>query len=62
MMTNVVLHHLVATSQLVMWHLVGSVSMRILGGMGHLLTWAGHNLATLSVMVALWWSLNGGGG
>ena len=31
-------------------------------GMGYLLTWAGHDLATLSVVVALWQSLNGGGG
>ena len=30
--------------------------------MGHLLTWDGHDLATLSVVIALWRSLDGGGG
>ena len=40
----------------------GLVSVNEVGGMGHLLTWTGHNLATLSVVVALWQSLDGGGG
>ena len=35
------------------------MSMRRLGGVLCLLTWAGHNLSTV---VALWWALDGGGG
>ena len=61
MTTNVVVRHLVATLQLATWHLVW-LSMTRLGGMRHLLTWDGHDLATLSVVVALWRSLDGGGG
>ena len=26
-----------------------------------LLTWAGHNLAAVIIVVALWWALDGGG-
>ena len=40
----------------------GLVSVNEVGGMGNLLTWAGHDLATLSIIIAFWQSLNGGGG
>ena len=38
------------------------VSMMRLGGVLCLLTWAGHDLAALIVVIVLWRALNGGGG
>ena len=53
-------HCLVATSPAAMWHL-WLVSVKRRGGVV-LLTWAGHDLAAVIVVVALWRALNGGGG
>ena len=44
-------------TQLVMWHPV--VSIRRLGGVLQLLTWAGHDHVTVSAVVALWQALDG---
>ena len=51
---------LVAMSPAAMWHL-WLVSMKRRGGVV-LLTWAGHDLAAVIVVIALWLALDGGGG